>query len=101
MIPPTNLQAGTNLYWLLERLLIVILFPRMKCFCRYAIKIDIRPCTVSVISDPDLSGHLYQVASFWSPEGVCYIYRFDCSDKVPAWKIACLEYGCNIKLIML
>ena len=38
----------------LERVLIVLLFPCMKCLCRYAIKIDIIPYPVSIFSDPIL-----------------------------------------------
>ena len=34
-----------------ERVLTVLLFPGMKCFCRSAIKIDIRPRPVSIFSD--------------------------------------------------
>ena len=37
------------------------------------LKIDIRPRAVSIFSDPVLSGHLYEAASYSSPEGGRYI----------------------------
>ena len=51
-----KLQLGTELclkYWLLGRVLIILFFPCMKCFCM--INIDIRPSPVSIFSDPVLS----------------------------------------------
>ena len=46
-------------------MLIALLFPYMKYFCRYAIKIEIRPRPVSIFSDPVLSGRFVN-SRVWS-----------------------------------